>query len=169
MKVVSFEIYTFDELSPAAQQKAIKQLKTRAADDYSDFEWEMYSSSEKWFLDMAGVKLAIEQSSQGFYCRWHKEINPQYEKTDEETFRELQKRMEEEYKDDEYNHLFYAKCMNYKPDYNKSYSSYVADVVIQVCERIYDLTLEYYRDEATIDYIRSNEIMFLEDGKEYKL
>jgi len=169
MKTVTHVLYSFDELSEVAKSKAINALKQRAAIDYSDFDWELENESEQWFLNLAQCKVCVEQSSQGFYCRWHQEIDRDCNKTDEKLFRELQQRIQDEFKDDNFNHVFRTKCLGYKPNYQKSYSSYVADVIIAVCEEIYDMTIDYYKDTATIDYIRSNDIQFLENGKEYTL
>ena len=169
MKTVTLELYSFDELSETAKTKAIALFKERAAEDYSDFDWRLEQESEEWFLNLAGVKLCIEQSSQGFYCRWHTEINPDYDKTDEEQFRKLQQLIQDEYEDNNFNLLFKSECLNYRPNNTQSYSSYVADVVIAVCKKVYLRTMDYYNDTATIDYIRDNDFQFLKDGRRYKL
>ena len=111
MKTVTHVLYSFDELSEVAKSKAINQLKQRAAIDYSDFDWELENESEQWFLNLAQCKVCVEQSSQGFYCRWHQEIDRDCNKTDEKLFRELQQRIQDEFKDDNFNHVFRTKCL----------------------------------------------------------
>lgn len=167
MKTITLGIYSFDELSEEAKKYAIANIRTRAFNSYSDHDWEDEYEARKRFLNLAQVRLSIQQSSQGFYCQWNEETNPDYSKSEEQCLHDLKYKMEESQDENWVDMLYHEKCLTYVPNQQKSYPSYVADIVINVCEEIYRKTIDYFEEDYTIDYIKELDLEFLENGKEY--
>lgn len=165
MKTIEIKVYEFGELSEQAQQKAIDILRERCAREACDADWEDAQGSVRQLEDIAHVKTDIEYSSQGFYARWYKNTEPNYELTDEQEFDEFKKNFEEQFKGDMWSDDILYDAVKDAEFCGKSYEYNIAKILLKFCEDVEQSTLCYYDDDYVIEWILGNDIMFFEDGR----
>lgn len=165
MKTIEIKVYEFGELSEQAQQKAIDILRERAARQACDQDWNEASESVRKLEEIAHVKTDIQYSSQGFYTRWYKNTNPDYELTDEQAFDKFKKDFEEQFKGDMWCDDMLYDAVHDAGFCDKSYEYNIANILLKFCKDVEQSTLGYYDDDYVIEWILGNDIMYFEDGR----
>lgn len=166
MKTIEIKVYEFGELSEQAQQKAIDILRERAARQARDQDWGEASESIRKLEEIAHVKTDIEYSSHGFYTRWYKNTDPNYDITDEQEFDEFRKNFEEQFKGDMwYDYMLReaVRCAEFYNDYTYEYT--ISNIILKFCNKVEEGTLGFYDDDYVVEWILGNDIMFFEDGR----
>lgn len=98
MRTIETTLYEFEELSGQAQQVAINNLRQRAFADAADNDWADANQTIKQVKQIAHVQADIEYSSQGYYARWYKNTNEQYDLTDAEEFEQFKQDFAREFR-----------------------------------------------------------------------
>ena len=172
MKTVKLKLYTYDELSPRVQQKLIQEYMSEAYNYWTHNQWDDIRHTAERVEQIAGINCQIVESSQGFYSRLARELNPDYALTDEEQFKIFQKKIE--------NELTYETCFDSdistliadkvwpKDDPYISYASFVAQIICEFYKDCNNELMEYFSEDSTIDYFDQNEIYFTKDGRRYE-
>lgn len=168
MRTIELKVYEFDELSEQAQQKAINILRERCAREACDADWEDAQGSIRQLEDIAHVKTDIEYSSHGFYARWYKNTDPNYDITDEQEFDEFKNNFEEQFKGDMWcDDMLYDEVTGAEFYNDCTYEYAISNIILKFCEKVEEGTLGYYDDDHVIEWIIGNDIMFFEDGRLY--
>lgn len=168
MKEIKFNVYEFSELSTDAQKKAIENMRDKCYQDNSEWVWEDARETLDRLKEIANVHFGIEESSQGFYCRWCHEKD--YFTDNRERFEQFKKEFDEQFSERVWCDVDLANIVrNCDYDEKRSYGYNIGYIAVAFCEEMNNEALNFYEDEEAIEeYIEEqDELFFHEDGTPY--
>ena len=170
MRTETYNIFTFEELSPAAKKTAIESLRQRCFCANSEWIWSDARETINAVEEIGHCRLSIQESSQGYYIDHAHNLHEEYELSDEEKFEKFRKDFIEQFKERIWcDNVMLKVIQEYKFQSYRSYVNNVGCAIINFCKVIDDNCLVYFKDENVQEWILQQEIEFFENGKEYRL
>jgi hypothetical protein len=165
MRTIETTLYEFGELNQDAKQTAIDNLREPCVQSLCSSDMDDAMESQKLLEAIAHVKADIEYSSHGYHCRWYKNTDPQYDKTDKDLFDQFKKDFEEQFRGLTWAHdLLYEIVQDYSFNDGYSYENNIASILVEFANKVERCWLCYYDDDYVIEWIYANEFMFYECG-----
>ena len=169
MRTIETTFYKYSELNEQAKEYAIKALRNRCFEANAEWTWYDANETTKTVEEIGHIYCDIQQSSQGFYANHYHNKDEQYDLTDKEEFEQFRERYIDEFKESLWcDHMMLKLVKEWEYDERRSYAGNVAWMMVDFCEQIYDLTLDYYDDDAVEEWILTQDFEFTEDGRLYQ-
>lgn len=161
-------LYQFSELTEKAKNNALNQLREECFERSTECDFADANATVRQVLEIAHVQCDIQSSSQGYYVRWYRDTDEQYDKTDEEVFEQFLKDFDKNFRVDSWSDtIMQTAVCDTKFDESRSYAGNISWLLADYYGMIERDMTDYFDDKRVERYIEDNDFEFTENGTLY--
>lgn len=162
-------VYQIDELKEEARKKAINELRNKVYEYDSETDWADARDTQSRIENLSGVRVDIQQNSQGFY---YKLLGENYlDLTPEENRRKWEdfvKAVKEDNITTWADDLYLDVLENTEFSEGETFAEHVAETLCWFAQDIENHCDDYMEDDYVREYAIENDLYFTENGNPYE-
>ena len=162
-------IYQIDELKDEARKNAINNLRSKAHEYASDICWMDARDTQNRIEKLSGVKVGVQQNSQGFYYKLfgekHLDLTPEENRQKWEDF---VKAVKEDNTTTWADDLYLDVLENTEFSDDETFAEHVAETLCWFAQDIEYHCDDYLEDDYVMEYAIENDLYFTEKGNLYE-